>query len=481
MTPTLFFVMLAMALLLTVCLSGLTLAGKGKGYLHGLLLVLFMFFAGLLSAQSSLMAVSTDWPSEEHVYEGVLVEYPCKKEKSVLLEMQCGSRKVFLYVPPDSMRLSELSPGNTVSFNGIVKAPDAYYRRRSGVSGILWVNSSMWKRLDSPARKNLSVRRSLLHHRALSLYDSCGFSDKAYGLVAAITLGSREFIDEDMRNDFSDAGVSHVLAVSGLHVGIMYAFLSILFPPVFNLLRFRKIKDGMILGLLWGYALLIGMPVSITRALIMFSFLALCRMCGRDSAPVNSLSSAALVILIISPLNLFTIGFQLSFSAVLSILLFHPFFSDLLKSRFSAVQYLLDLVCVSVSAQLGVAPLACLHFGTFPTYFLLMNIVVMPLMFVFVCCSVMLWIFMLFIPLRDLLVILINNLTCFMESAVALLLRLPDSTLQVDCTGQWPVVRFYVAVFCFYLSLNRKSVRFMLPVLGLFAVEGIMHILSVGF
>ena len=209
------------------------------------------------------------------------------------------------------------------------------------------------------------------------------------GVVAAMTLGDKTMIPSELKDVYSIVGSSHVLALSGLHLTILYGILS--------LLTFRRRRQWMIQGLLllgiWTYVFLVGMPVSIVRSALMLSIYSLMTLSGRGKSPLNTLAFAALVILLVQPFALYDIGFQLSFLAVLSLVLFYrPLANGLLPSfvkRNKVLRPLADIAVVALSAQIGTAPLVAYYFGRFSCCFLLANYIVTPCAFLILSCGLL--------------------------------------------------------------------------------------------
>ena len=204
-------------------------------------------------------------------------------------------------------------------------------------------------------------------------------SPKTFGLETALLLGERQALSPDIYQNFQATGTVHILAISGLHIGILLLFLNFLFKPV------KRYSTVLFLittiGILWFYALLTGFSPSVLRAVIMFSFLQIGMQSKRQTNVYNSLFLAALVMLLINPEYLYQVGFQMSFAAVLAIVSFYPVFEKYFPVQQRILKYFTDLLWVSLSAQLGVLPLSLYYFHQFPTYFLLANSLSIPLLF----------------------------------------------------------------------------------------------------
>jgi len=205
------------------------------------------------------------------------------------------------------------------------------------------------------------------------------FTIEDKGLFIALCLGDRSEIHENTEESFVSAGIIHVLAVSGLHVGIIYLVVSALFTKVLPGARWQWMRLLLILAVLWGYAGITGFSPSVLRASVMFSFIVLGKEWRKNSNIYNSISASALVLLIINPQLLFTPGFQLSYAAVLGIVAFYPILNNLWVPKHFLLEKAWSLFCVSMVAQLATLPFTLYYFQQFPTYFWIANVLILPL------------------------------------------------------------------------------------------------------
>jgi competence protein ComEC len=227
--------------------------------------------------------------------------------------------------------------------------------------------------------KNTTYYINQLRQILVHSFDIHHFSVRTKSIVNALLLGQKQQIDSETLNDYKNAGVVHILAISGLHIGIIYAFFNLIFG-FFNRIKHGKtIKLVVIILLLWLFALISGMSASITRSVTMFSFIAFGTFLNRRNFTFNAVASSFLVLLVYNPLYIFDVGFQLSYAAVTSILLFQPFYKKFYFSKNKILVYITDLFLVSMTAQLGVLPFMMLYFKQIPTLFLLANFVVIPI------------------------------------------------------------------------------------------------------
>ncbi len=228
-------------------------------------------------------------------------------------------------------------------------------------------------RLDRSKTYFLAQRAKLLDRLSES-----GVDGSVYAVVAAMTLGDKSQLTKELRDTYAVSGASHILALSGLHLGIIYTLLSLLLSRR----RWQVISQVVIIVCIWLFVFLVGMSASVVRSAVMITVYALLSLGHRDKMSVNTLAFAAIVMLLFNPKSLFDVGFQLSFMAVLAILLFYPLFESVWSQQFlfghRLFRWLWTTLAVSCAAQIGVAPLIAYYFGRFSCYFLLTNLVVVP-------------------------------------------------------------------------------------------------------
>jgi competence protein ComEC len=293
------------------------------------------------------------------------------------------------------------------------------------------------------------VQQRCLYYRRelLDRYRTQTAEEEQFAVLAAMTLGDKSALTKELRETYSVTGASHILALSGLHLGIIYLLL-------FRLTLGRRrswLSQVVIILSIWAFAFLTGLSTSVIRSATMISIYALFSVGGRHRSPVNILCFTAIVMLLVNPASLFDIGFQLSFSAVLAILLLMPLFESFFPEHYfegrPLQHYIYNMVGLSVAAQVGVAPLIAFYFGRFSTYFLLTNFIVIP------AATMILY--------GALLVVMIPSLAPVLLDFVGILNKALGWVSQMPCAsidGLHPSVLqiclLYVVFFCVYFSLR---------------------------
>ena len=204
----------------------------------------------------------------------------------------------------------------------------------------------------------------------------------ARAVLLAITLGVKDELDNELQTSFSAAGAMHVLAVSGLHVGIIYGIILLIFKHIkFNSWNRRWLVAAISILLLWCYAFITGLSPSVLRAVTMFSFVAIAKAKNTNSSIYNTLAASAFVLLCWDPYLIMSVGFQLSYLAVFGIVYLQPKFYGLFDINNVWLDKIWAISCVSLAAQIATAPLSILYFHQFPSYFLFSNLFIIPAAF----------------------------------------------------------------------------------------------------
>jgi len=202
---------------------------------------------------------------------------------------------------------------------------------------------------------------------------------KELGLAEALLIGYKDDLDKTLIQSYSNTGVVHIIAISGLHLGLIYWLLVQLLNP-FQKRRYMKwLRPVIIISGLWLFSLLAGAQPSILRSAVMFTCIVIGAGIGRKSSIYNSLAFSAFALLCWNPYWLWDVGFQLSYSAVLSIVIFMPPIYNLFYVSNKILDFFWKINAVTIAAQILTLPLSTYHFHQFPVYFLLTNFMAVPL------------------------------------------------------------------------------------------------------
>lgn len=211
-----------------------------------------------------------------------------------------------------------------------------------------------------------------------SKMESHSFKPDELAIINALLLGQRQDISKEIYESYTNAGAIHILAVSGLHVGIILLILSIVLKPIEYFKYGRPLKIVLLVIFLWAFALIAGLSASVTRAVTMFSIVAIAMNLKRPTNIYNTLAISMFVILLFKPLFLFDVGFQLSYLAVFSIVSIDPILYNLWKTKYWILDKLWHTLTITVSAQFGIIPISLYYFHQFPSLFFVSNIIIIP-------------------------------------------------------------------------------------------------------
>jgi competence protein ComEC len=257
------------------------------------------------------------------------------------------------------------------------------YLARNGLCGVSYIYSNHLEYLSTAKPSDFQQYAYLLRDKLISQFESVGLKGSRLAIISAITLGEKGLLANDVKDAFSATGVSHILVVSGMHVGFLFLLIMWFLRHTPHRRRWLPVVLGLLV--LWAYALLTGLAPSVIRATFMFSMMLLFRVLGEKYRVKSALCLSATILIIINPNVLFNVGFQLSYLAVAGIVYFYP----LLHKRISTLKYrplrwIFSSIAVTISAQILTMPIVIYNFNQFPIYFILSNLFVTafaPLLF----------------------------------------------------------------------------------------------------
>lgn len=361
----------------------------GQQFLFGYGVCFVLLGIGIVSTMLRQQMSALTFPDVSETYTGTVIDLPQEKPSSFAYKVKLkDSDKLIVCYLSKQDTLRDLKVGDTFTFFSQIQAfknrgnPDEFdyarYMYNKGYSGMTFVRSDRWQK-ESFSYTDLFIKATQSREYILKLYESLGLAPNEYGMLSAITLGYTDALSDEVVESFRITGVAHILAVSGIHVGIIFVVISSLLGFISRHSKYHWIKQIIIIFLLWIYVFIIGFPPSALRACIMLTAFCAATLVDRKSYSYNTLFMTAFMMLVWNPFWLFDMGFQLSFLAVLSMLLLMPVLSDAIPVKNKYVRYFRDIFNISLSVQLGVFPLCLYYFGTFPVYFFITNLIIIPL------------------------------------------------------------------------------------------------------
>lgn len=292
-------------------------------------------------------------------------------------------------------------------------------------------------------------------------------------VVEALTLGYRAELDPETKDAFASTGAMHVLAVSGLHVGLIYFILSFFLSELKRKKAGQMIYPVVIIMLLWAYAFITGFSASVQRATVMFTFVIIGETLRRPVNIFNSLSASALVLLLIDPEVISEVGFQLSYLAVFGIVLVQPVLAKMLTIKNKILRFLWDLFTVSLAAQLATFPLGIYYFNQFPNLFWMSNFLVIPGATIIIWLTFGFFIFSPFPVISNIFAFLLERTTHVMIGSLKFLSELPHAVAEgiiISPLQIWIIYAILVAALAYSFSKQKRWLFYSLILFFFFQV-----------
>lgn len=440
--------------------------------------VLLLFSVSVLGAwryQRVRDNVMAQWPTEAVDCRAVVRSSPMARNRSIRYTLDVSGHRLYGYVFGTE---ATAAWGDTLLLKGVVIRPPQnfsdsltfdysrvlYCRRISGTVMIPATKATLCPLQLQEGVSGLWGKMMGVRIRVVTwlrdFYDEAMLPDDVLGVVEALSLGDKSRMSDDVRDAYTDAGASHLLSLSGLHVGVLYMLLTLTLGLIFRSRVGKRLCGLLAVVLLWGFALLTGFSPSLVRAVTMFTIYAIVSFLSGDQSPLNALSLTALIMLGAQPFNLFSVGFQLSFASMLTILMLMPNMEKWryrihLFSHSRLLTAIFGVAAISVAAQVGVAPLVLHHFGYFPTYFLVTNIVVQPFVYA-VMVLMVLWIALSWTPFAPALGWALTHAVRLMNALLAAVAHWPGSVMHVHDFTFLDVVLLWMLFFFLLRYLIKK-------------------------
>lgn len=308
-----------------------------------------------------------------------------------------------------------------------------------------WLTLGMTRAaMDNPQHNNTcyeAVYRKAQeqNHKLKERLQNTGLDSEELSVSSALLLGQKSELSRETRKGYAQVGASHLLALSGMHLGIIYGLMYLLFIRRIRFSEWKWFWLPPILLTIWGYAFIAGMPVSLVRASIMFSLATIATLAQADTPPLHILSLSALIILLFTPSALYQIGFQLSFIAVFFIMtLYMP-----VRERLGLRNKIVNLLVLSAIAQLGTAPLSIYYFHSLPLLGAFVSIVLIPLTTIIIYLGLL----VLLVPLGCT-TWLLGTAISIQDRIVRLAGSLPYTTITDLYPTWWQVLLVYMLLLC---------------------------------
>jgi competence protein ComEC len=261
--------------------------------------------------------------------------------------------------------------------------PGAFdYRRYLASNNVyqqVFLRKSQWKKLDSGQGSVIISRAVGIRDKFLQIFRENGVKGKEYTVASALILGSSDLLDPETRREYAGSGAMHILSVSGMHVAVIFIVLNTLLGFMDKRQNMKIAKAIILVLCIWFYAAITGLSPAVLRAAWMISLLIVGTTWKRQANIYNILAGSALLITLADPQIILNAGFQLSYVAVMGIVAVEPQIYHLWSPKWWITDWIWKVVAVSIAAQLATFPLAFYYFHQFANYFLLTNLVAIPI------------------------------------------------------------------------------------------------------
>ncbi len=457
------------------------------GFIINILLILLGFVISWAGNQRDYYSHFSRFGGDSKIiYEAFLTEPPAQRANSVKFTLQVNRvslngrsfpvrGKIIAYAGKDSLA-TLLDYGTGILFSEKPQAlrppanPGEFdYARYLSVNHVFHQvylgkgNYTLTGRQHGNFLKSFALQA---RNRLLIIMQRYGITGREYAVAAALLIGYDDLLDAAQRKEYSGAGVVHVLCVSGLHVGIVF----LIADSLFFFLRKRKkaawLRPLLIITFIWVYSLITGLAPSVLRASLMFSMITIGKSLNRQSHTYNTLAASAFFLLIFNPGMLYDLGFQLSYGAVFGIVTFQPYIRQLFITTNKAKEYLWSMINVSLAAQLFVTPVSVYYFHQFPNYFLIANLIAIPLSGILIYTGVI-FIFLSFIPfLGKIAAVVVVAEIKILNSSVAFIEGLPGAVSHNLYLSSNATLLLYLLIFAGFMLFISKNRFWLYPVLG---------------
>lgn len=435
--------------------------------------ILFLV-GGFLNTQIRDMAYELN--NAEHYYLEIL-ERPIEKQKSysakakVLADDHSGFGRVYALVYFEKeANVRALLPGDRLEVSSMPteiegpKNPKAFdykdYLELLNIHSRFYLKKEDWilvkqgyglKRVSSKMQQYLG-----------GVIQKFGFPEKETEVLQALLIGNRMELSEELRANYASAGAMHVLAVSGLHVGILMLVLLHISKPLLPVKYGNYIQGTIVLAGIWSYAFITGLSPSVLRASTMFTFIYLGRFVNRDVSIYNALLASAFFLLLFQPNLIFQVGFQLSYAAVLGILYLQPkLYSLIAKPKNIILEKAWVITCVSFAAQIATSPFSIYYFHQFPLLFLFSNLIVILVTYLIMVIGL----FFLLLGSMGVFIPLLFNplyyLVWIMNHSVKWIHNIPNSVVYELSIERFELVLLYLIIVLMSVGLVRKKITFL--------------------
>lgn len=439
----------------------------------------FGIFSTYLHQEINSSTHFSNFISEKNIVQGVVSEklkstvyYDKFILKTTSVNQQNCSGKFIFYVPKKTEK--EIEVGNKIKLFETPKVLQHSFNPHQFDYSKYLQNQNIFYEvklkekdfIEASEDHNFYYYINLIKSELLKSYQIDSFKQDNYNLLMALLFGEKTELSKELSNNYTQAGIIHILAISGLHIALIYGIVLWLTKPLQRLKKGKVYIFLISLSVLWFYAVLAGFSASIVRAAVMFSVIAFAKILNRETNIYNSLALSAMFLLLYNPNYLFDVGFQLSFAAVLSIVIFQPFVRKYSYSKYYIVRETKSLLLISLVAQIGVLPLTLYYFGQFPMLFLVANLIAIPLSSIILILGLALIPFNFLLPkVAVYLGVFVNMLIDWMNNFTAWIVQFDAFIIRNIAFHEVLIVLMYVIIGCVIYFVYHPKIKNLSPIL----------------
>ncbi|HDP76146.1 MAG TPA: ComEC family competence protein [Bacteroidales bacterium] len=493
-------IVVILILLLLLVYAGIFIKSWEKRWIYGLILNLLLALFGSLLVTINRPEITLKSNSNYSMLVR-LTEPPVTGNNSIKVKAEIidikpyaileSPKPVLLYFLLSDSASQGLNYGDILALSGKLREfsdpPNPYqfnmkrYMYLLGIVYYIRVNQGCWEKVGNKPNKIFKLAYKAQNY-VIETLKAYGIKGQELAVISALMLGYKSLLDDEIQKVYSSVGAMHILAVSGLHVGLVFGMVVIIITLLPKRLYWLAIRLGIAFAILWGYALITGLSPSVSRATIMFSLFAIGQTAGLKTNSYNTLAAAAFMLLISNPFMLFNVGFQLSFAAVLSIVFFHPIIYSLLNPQSRLIDYVWSLLSVSAAAQILTLPLTLYYFGQFPVVFLITNLIAVPLATIVLYLSLVAIAFSIIGQLGFLFAKILGFVTWLLNSGLKLIDTIPFSSIGSIYFTSWQAILLFLSILMLSVYLVNRYRPFLqcsfISLIGVLAISA-LHLVSV--
>ncbi len=359
-------------------------------------------------------------------------------------------------LPGDILKISCI-PTEIINRGNPCEFDYRFYMENQGIRYMAFAGKEDIKVHKVPDKRDFRHKALIIRERIIDMYRNRGITGRNLALIAAMTVGEKGLLEQDQKEIFVKAGIMHIMAVSGLHAVVLSMF-------VFNLLfflkgRFNILRIIVALLILWSFAFVTGLTPSVMRATLMFSFIQAGNLLKRPANSMNSVMASAFVLIIIRPSVLFDAGFLLSYSAVIFIIAFYRELWSKLNFKNFIADKIWQSAVVTIAAQAGTMSLSVMLFNRFPVYFLVTNLIIVPLSSLVIITGSLIPLLYPVVFLSEFFAQILNYLTVLTEYLTEKAASLPGSTIDHIGMTISEFVIMTAIIACIITVIIRKEIK----------------------